>query len=61
MGKKCSHNHGQPRNLQHTTQKIKEKFNTKHIYKYTNREYGKKKLESKGWKGAGWLLNQKPK
>ena len=28
MTKKFSHNHGQPRNLQHNTLIIKEKFNT---------------------------------
>ena len=33
MTKKCSHSHGQPRNLQHNTLIIKEKFNTIHTHK----------------------------
>ena len=50
MTKKVSHNHGQPRNLQHNTLIIKEKFNT---IQHTHKRKTKLKPTSGGGEGRG--------
>ena len=49
MTKKVSHNHGQPRNLQHNTLIIKEKFNTIQPHTHTR----KTKLKPTSGGGGG--------
>ena len=52
MTKKFCHNHGQPRNLQHNTLIIKEKFNT---IQHTHKRKTKLKPTSGG---GGGVVNQ---